>query len=387
MSSTRINQSGTFCQERWASSPALDRALKANLVAARCATLQAAEQREAVWFLQYLSMHAGGLLWAASEIAPDGLHGADGEKWVARLALDPAANSDLENSLPALKRLMADYTRQKSEGAVTEIGRLVCDTLDFCSESKGLVLISGQARRGKTWAARRWVEQHPGQARFCETPSSQDDLSFFIALANALGITTESNAKRKNLAPRIEAALEGGDLVLVLDEAANLWPACNRHPTTRPARIAWIMEIINRGAVVALLATGNFFAAESDYLEKSRWQSAQLYGRISRYTPLPESLSISDLEAVARAWLPHGTQRAIEALADVAALSQRYLAAIEHAVKQVTYFSRQDGRERPEWEHIARAIKSGVLPGETALTAALAGAAGHRKPLASGSRR
>jgi hypothetical protein len=80
---------------------------------------------------------------------------------------------------------------------------------------------------GKTFAAKSWIEQHPGRARYCQTPSSADDLAFFTAIARSLGITIESNAKTKNLHPRIEAALQGGDLTLVLDEVANLYPSHN----------------------------------------------------------------------------------------------------------------------------------------------------------------
>jgi hypothetical protein len=48
MSSTRTNQTGEFKQECFSSSPALDRALKANLISARCSVLDSAEDREAV---------------------------------------------------------------------------------------------------------------------------------------------------------------------------------------------------------------------------------------------------------------------------------------------------------------------------------------------------
>lgn len=95
MSGTRTNENGAFRQERWASSPALDRALKANLVASRVSVLESAEQRELVFFVQYLSLFAGGLRWAASEIGPDGLTPDDAEKWIARLCLDPASDADL----------------------------------------------------------------------------------------------------------------------------------------------------------------------------------------------------------------------------------------------------------------------------------------------------
>jgi hypothetical protein len=388
MSSTRTNQNGTFHPERFASSPAYDRALKANLVAARCSVLESAEQREVIWFIQHLSLYAGGIRWAASEIAPDFLRGEDREKWLASLCLDPSTNIELQIALPKIKELLADYTRQKCDGtAVTEIGRAVNEALDYCSQSHCLVLISGKPRVGKTWAAQRWVEQHPGRARYVQVPSSADDLAFFTTIARALGITIESNAKTKNLRPRIEAALQAGDVLLVLDEAANLYPSHN-YRLARPSRISWLMTgLINQGASVALLVTPQFFNTQADYMEKSGWAAAQFLGRIEKYVALPDTLDIADLEKVARAWLPHGNQRSIEVLADVANLSQKYLAAIEHTVKQAIYLARQDGRDRADWHDIQRAVKTGVMPSDAALTVALERAAVRRKAPANGSRR
>jgi hypothetical protein len=387
MSGTRTTESLIFRQERWASSPALDRALKANLVAARCGVLESAEQREAIWFLQHLSMHAGGLRWAASEIAPDFMRDDEKEKWLAGLCLDPATNFDLQVALPKLKRLIGNYTESKQAGAaITEAGSALCAALDYCSQSRCLVLISGRPRLGKTFMAKAWIEHRPGRARYCQVPSSADDLAFFTAIARALGITIESNAKTKNLRPRIEAALQGGDLILVLDEAANLYPSHN-YRLARPARISWLMTgLINQGASVALLVTPQFFNTQSDYVDKSGWAAAQFMGRIEKYVALPESLSIDDLEKVARAWLPHGDKRSIEALADYANLSQKYLAAIEHTVKQALYLAKQDGREKPEWQDIQRAMKAGVMPSDSALAAAIEQAAVRRKSPASGSR-
>jgi len=387
MSGTRTTESVIFRQERWASSPALDRALKANLVAARCGVLESAEQREAIWFLQHLSMHAGGLRWAASEIAPDFMRDDEKEKWLAGLCLDPATNFDLQVALPKLKRLIGNYTESKQAGAaITEAGSALCAALDYCSQSRCLVLISGRPRLGKTFMAKAWIEHRPGRARYCQVPSSADDLAFFTAIARALGITIESNAKTKNLRPRIEAALQGGDLILVLDEAANLYPSHN-YRLARPARISWLMTgLINQGASVALLVTPQFFNTQSDYVDKSGWAAAQFMGRIEKYVALPESLSIDDLEKVARAWLPHGDKRSIEALADYANLSQKYLAAIEHTVKQALYLAKQDGREKPEWQDIQRAMKAGVMPSDSALAAAIEQAAVRRKSPASGSR-
>ena len=333
-----------------------------------------------IWAMQYFSLFPGGLSWAAAEIAPDEVDREWRQLWLSKLCLDPASNDELRPVVPRLRHLVDNYTRQKSEGvAVTEIGREIYSALDYCNLARCLVVISGAARRGKTFAAQRWVELNPGRARYCEVPASADDTSFMMALARSLGITIESNAKRKNLQPRIEAALVDGDITLILDQAAQLWPSHNYRKHSRPARICFVMEMVNRGASIALLITPNFFSFQQDYMEKSRWIDSEWWGRVSKFIQLPETLPIGELEKVARAWLPHGDRRSIEALADAANLSKKYLAAIEHTVKQANHFAQKEGRDKAAWPDIYRAIKCGVLPSDEDLALAIHRAGVRRK--------
>jgi len=41
-----------------------------------------------------------------------------------------------------------------------------------------LTLIEGLAGMGKTFSAKVWCEQHPGQARYVQVPTTTDDASF-----------------------------------------------------------------------------------------------------------------------------------------------------------------------------------------------------------------
>jgi len=62
MSNTRYAEPGEpLAQNRFASSAAFDTGLLGNLVARRCEKLEKAEDRELVWFLQWVSHQAGGL--------------------------------------------------------------------------------------------------------------------------------------------------------------------------------------------------------------------------------------------------------------------------------------------------------------------------------------
>ena len=120
MSSTRTSKTdGPLKQERWASSPLYERTLKANLVAQRCAVLESPALRECVWFIQKLSMRAGGLKWASNELSVR-------EDWLPSLCLDPSTGLELQIFFPKLQALMAGYARAQSEGvAATQISRMI----------------------------------------------------------------------------------------------------------------------------------------------------------------------------------------------------------------------------------------------------------------------
>lgn len=384
MSSTRHNEDGTFKQERYASSPAFERGLKANLVAARLSVGCTPKMREAVWFLQHLSMKPGGLKWAAAELATRFYTNEDRAGWLSELCLNPKTNLELSEATPRICVLLADYARQTGGViAETEIFKTIQTALDFTSEAKALTVISGRPRIGKTHAARHWAATRPGKSRLVEVPSANDDLSFFVALARVLGVTVETTAKRKHLAPRIEAALRDGDLTLILDESANLVPDHHQRPPSRPPRVSWLLELVNRGVPVALLVSPNFFGGWKDYVSSSGWKDSQFWGRVGRFVELPDTLMIPDLEAVARAWMPYANQRIIEVLADAANLSQKSTALIEHAVKLATHYAKRDGRELAGWPDVHRAIKDGLMPGDTALASALNGADARRNMPAS----
>lgn len=68
MSSTRRAAPGKpLRQERWSSSPEFDRGILANLTAQRCELLDCVEDRQSIWFIQYMS-HVLGLKNLAVEL-------------------------------------------------------------------------------------------------------------------------------------------------------------------------------------------------------------------------------------------------------------------------------------------------------------------------------
>lgn len=364
MSGTRTAKPGnSLRQERWASDPVLSRGLKANLVALRLSLVESALDGQLIWALQYLSHQAGGLAMAAQALKTT-------EAELAKVCLDPRA--DVSAIAPDLTKFFSAYRNAQASGiAETEVFSAVGEALEYCHERRCLVIVSGNARIGKTFAAKHWCESNPGRARYVQVPSSADDLAFFSALANSLGITIESNAKTKNLRPRIEAALRSGNLALVLDEAAMLWPGHN-YRLARPSRVCWLMTaLVNQGVPVALIVTPEFFRTQKAYERKSGFNAEQFDGRIERFIPLPERLCLADLKRVAAALLPEGDECSIDTLAAYADLSSKHVAAIQHAVSHARFIAKKNGRSAPVWADVRQGIRENILPTDSRVLAAL----------------
>jgi hypothetical protein len=129
--------------------------------------------------------------------------------------------------------------------------------------------------------------------------------------------------------------------------------------------------LVNQGVPVALVTTPQFMRAQTAVERKSLWTSEQFIGRIGDYKRLPDSLSETDLTAVARKLLPEGCPRCIETLVVYAQGSAKYLAAIESAVRRARYDAQKEGRAKVVFADVRDAIKGSVIPSDTALARAL----------------
>ena len=301
-------------------------------------------------------------------------------EYLARLCLDPAI--DLKKCglpyCPDFLGVLRDYHRSQIAQAgqavvVTELGKQVYDALDYALESRCMVLIDGLARTGKTFAAKAWCEAHPGRARYVQVPSSNDDMSFFRAIARGLGVSSNLNYKARQLRDRVEDVLQRGHLLLCLDEAHYIWPQSSCRDVRMPGRVNWIMTaLVNQGVPVALVATPQFFKTQRSVEKRTCWTSEQFTGRIGHYQKLPDSLSLADLNAVAKELLPEGDATTIKMLVKYAQGSLKYLAGLELVARRVRYLIRREGRNEVNRSDLCRVIKESVFPSDAALAAALA---------------
>lgn len=403
MSNTRKAQPGSgFRQEKFASSPEFNRGLMANLVARRAALVENAEHRELLWFLQLLS-HREGLNKVAAELLakhPDAgkprpkstdsdndifelsacgfFDSAASElpQFLAELCLNPAARLDADpywfkGLFAALRKFKAEWIARRREAEVfTSIGQKVSDALDYALEARCMVLIDGLPRIGKTHAAKAWAELHPGSARYVQLESNNDDKTFFRVIAEALGVSVNLNSKARELRERIEAVLQTGQLLLILDNAEWLWPN-NVDPDALPNRINWLMTaLVNHEVPIGLVTAPQFNKTKKLIEHRTRWTSEQFDGRIGHFEALPESLGMADLENIARAWFPAADKVSIQLLANYAQSSARYLGGMKAVADRARFIAKKQGRETVSRDDIKRALTENILPGDRALEAA-----------------
>ncbi len=262
-------------------------------------------------------------------------------------------------------------TAIRTSSVTTEIGTKIRSAFEFSRRTRSLVIVQGEARMGKTFAARAWCEENLSSARFAQVPSTGDEIGFYRAIAKSLGVSINLNSKAQELRNRIEEVLQTGHLLLCLDEAHYLWPQTN-YRDAHPQRINWLMTALtNHGVPVVLVVTPQFFRHQQRIEHRTCWTSEQFTGRVSRFIDLPKSLPRSDLVAVARHCLPGIGEDYIRALAGLAASSAKYLGAIDATVKAARFFAEEDGRTEPSDEDVARAMAESTIPSDNALMTAL----------------
>jgi hypothetical protein len=301
------------------------------------------------------------------------------EKLLTEFCLNPAVKVDQFAPwfFPDLLATLREFKRKQAESirspfVMTEIGKEIFETLDYALETRGMVLVEGLARTGKTYATKVWCELNSGRARYVQVPSTNDDIGFYRAIAQSLGVSSMLSLKAIQLRERVEYVLQTGGIMLVLDEAHYCFPQNNRREAL-PNRLNWILTAaVNYGVPVALISTHQFTKTQKLIEKKTGWASEQFIGRLSHYTTLPGSLSKDDLTAVARALLPEGKEKAIEALVLYAQGSSKYIAAIESIVKRARFLSVRSGRKEVLSSDVLHAIKQSVIPSDSALASALA---------------
>ncbi len=479
MKTRHASEDSPFRQERFMSSPELERGLLANCVASRLRVVDCPEEKKLVWWIQKLSHTPGALDALAKAIAerqsarfctramqrlgmePGQIYSAEemaeicqGMRalclpWIERGEQAPAAAEDddwigdrfvsrpkksadtyrparveelrayclaaalgevhcypatgglavwlFEEAclnpqvklsaglwyLPELKAalLQAHDEMTTAEVAkrpvVTTAGAKLHGALDFCLRRRCLVTITGNSRIGKTFALEQWIARHPGRARYVQCPSTGDDISFYRAIARALGLADSHAYKAAELRERIEETLRGGDLAILFDEAHFLFPMRSSSRAPIPHRLNFILtQLVNQGVPVALVSTPQFANCQAAFVKQGGWSDAQFTGRVLRHTTLPETLTAEDLHAVARFYMPSAEEADLELFVAYAEASDKGMQAIQSLFECAAFLAEEAGHAEPTGADLRLALADSVLPSDKAMAALMSTAAG-----------
>jgi len=402
--STRYAAAGSpLRQERYASSEAYKTSLGGLLVAKRCSVLADRELADLIWFIQdqtladpYALGHRAGSVealarallqeanfqpekwtvisdWSAGggpdrweELTPAGIEEAcqSKAKKLARALCDLALNPEaVPAEMPGLdrdwRRVLTTH-RDKCKQAVklglapTSAAKDVARTLHFARETGKPSLVLARARIGKSAAAKAFCAGSGGLARYVLTPEDSDMVSMYRAFAKALGVADSPSKKPADVRELVERTLVSSKLLLVLDEAQNLFSSALR-VSKLPQRVLWLRRLIDAGVPVALVALPEFEQRVERCAKHLGWDSAQITDLICKKTVLPDRLSAADFEMlVARLAV------------DVSAASKRRIAAAANAQHGAQYVvdvlevarhsAAKAGRTKPSDQDVLEAI-------------------------------
>ena len=380
MSTRKAPKNSPPRQERFASSAALRKGIIGNLVAKRCEALRSPADRELAWWLQELSLRATtGCHFSCTSFPswPDGNADQESESAFERIAVELCTGKHADRTARALPELLArfcldpkcppetlnqvgfagllsairEYKMRMEKNALsalapTGVTNAVLEALDFCQSQRGIVLLEGDYRSGKSYTAQAWCLSRPGRARYVQLSAYTDETTFFRLIARSLGTASTDRRKAIEIRRRVEDALRGGDLTLVIDEAEHLFQSIAR-PTSAPERLNYLIkDLDNRGIAVALVASRNF-SRMLENIEKRlpNYGAEQFYGRLSLRKRLPDSLSEADLFAIADKLLPAADEPTRMLLVACALDAKGRVGALEHAAKRARYFAERAGRK------------------------------------------
>jgi len=372
-------------QERFSSSTELrGDFLLGNLVAKRTSVLNDPEKRRLCWFVQDVSTRQGVLThptcnqfaaWPFTNVGDTGASGlellaseilfrskaeATSERlrivkdWLARLALDPTLVAfdvagpicGLRDPLGTLSEIMADLNAVPlGRAADTLTKKKVFDLLDYCLESRGLVLATGTYRVGKSFSAQAWAQSHLGVARYVQLTSARDDEAFFRQIARSIGVACSLKRKAAEIRERVEATLQHQQIMLIFDEAQYCLPQTVR-TSQLPQRLCWIITaLLNRNVPVALIASRDWTRIVQNMKRTLPiFGFEQLEGRQRLRVDLPDVLSEHDLTEIARIFAPDADEASLMLLAGLAMRHSGYIATtIEAVVARARFLARKHG--------------------------------------------
>ncbi len=410
MSSTRYAAADApFSPERYASSEAYRSPLGALLVAKRCALLQHdRETRELIWFLQDHALPdpwcAGGRLGSIESVAAALLdhagfippqkeilvedldlvrgrgisytvsapaHAIDSCRastvtQLARALCDLAlAPQPPPAAMPGLDRewrqVITSYREECRNQIVrglapTSVAKRTAQALGFTRDTCKPSLSVGVSRLGKSAATKAFCAASAGLARYVLTPEDNDMVSLYRAVAKAIGVADSPSKKASDVRDLIERALFQSRLMLVFDEAHNLFSGAKRI-TKQPQRILWIRRLIDGRVPIAFVALPEFSTRIARHADEKQlgWDAAQIVELIAKVEVLPGELTPADFKVLVGRLAPELADSDKANIA-AAANSQRGAQYVIDVLEVARQSAKKAGREIPDSSDVSAAI-------------------------------
>ena len=223
---------------------------------------------------------------------------------------DPRALIEAPEYFPSLVETILEFMDRHRERtlkriAPTAVTEKVFDALDYAKDERGMVMIDGDSRFGKTESVKAWCESVPGLARLVNVPSSNPLTDLVRRVADAFGMAHTYHTNQTELKARVEFVIRHSEIFLVADEGAFLLPQTYGR-TTAPARLNWVRtEIVDQGLPFAVVVTAqvrtddagrvlernNVFRLEAaKFIRKTGYVMEQFLGRAAHNFPARRTL-------------------------------------------------------------------------------------------------
>lgn len=178
--------------------------------------------------------------------------------------------------------------------------------------------------------------------------------SFYRSIAKALGVADSLSRKDTEVRELVERTLQTSRLMLVFDEAHNLFSGCRRL-RREPGRILWLRRLVDGGVPIAFVALPDFKTRVARYVDQLDWDAAQITDIIARECVLPGELLPADFELLVARLAPDFSASTKSVIAS-AAKGQRGAQYVADVVRVALHLAQKAGRPAPSDADVADAI-------------------------------
>ncbi len=270
--------------------------------------------------------------------------------------------------------------RARESFYLTNIGKCVWDTLDWCLEERRPCFIEGIEGRGKSEGAKAWFNAHRGESRYASLSGLCNQRSFFSALAHPHGMASLESKAPNQICYRLRDMIVNSGLVLIIDEAH--FAVGEPSKRSRPKLIDWInTDLCNAGVAVCLIATPQLGRRLAEFENIAAYNARQFRRRFAgRWQPTPLNTADEDLMELGRRFLPNVGEKGIKMALEYARAfgmdfagrkdeekPSRDTSGLFDLVRSAQSRARKAGRETPNFKDLREAYELDRLPCENAM--------------------